>query len=198
MKWQSFTNKQKAYIISIGLIAVVMIWSFFSAKILTANLNRKELSDGGDSKQAVVEGIILTETKNTEKYWELYAESGTYNSKVDVVSLNDVNANFYNENEVSMSIQSSQGEYNAKNGVITLFDDTYVVLKDDLTLNADKLVWSGSNEPIFAYGHVIVTKGNEYMANADEIEISANYENIKIKGNTTSKVFDRSSNEKKK
>ncbi|MBO7672355.1 LPS export ABC transporter periplasmic protein LptC [bacterium] len=196
MKWQSFSGKQKAYIISISLVIVILLWSFFSAKILTSQLNRKELAEGGDNKQAVVEGVILTETKNQVKYWELYAENGTYNSKDDVASLNDVNANFYKDNQVSMSIQSSQGAYDSRNGTITLFDDTYVVIKDGLTLSADKLVWSGSNKPIFAYGHVIITKGAEFMASADEIEISAEYDNIKIKGNTTSKVFNRSGNGK--
>lgn len=196
MKWQSFSGKQKAYIISVSLVIVILLWSFISAKILTSELNRKDLAEGGDSKQAVVEGVILTETKNQVKYWELYAENGTYNSKEDVASLNDVNANFYKNNEVSMSIQSSQGAYDSKNGTITLFDDTYVVIKDGLTLSADKLVWSGSDKPIFAYGHVIITKGAEFMASADEIEISAEYDNIKIKGNTTSKVYNRSGNGK--
>ena len=192
MKWRNFSAKQKAYIISSGLIAVVLLWSFFSAKILTTNLNRKELTNGGDSKHAVVEGVILTETKNEVKYWELYAENGTYNSSIDVASLNDVNANFYKDKVVSMSIHSSQGEYNAKHGTITLFDDTYVVIKDGLSLSADKLVWSGNDKPIFAYGHVLITKDAEFMATADEVEISADYDNIKIKGNTTSKVFNRS------
>jgi len=192
MKWQSFTNKQKTYVIVVAMLSVVLLWSFISAKILTSNLNRKDLANGGDSKQAVVEGVILTETKNEVKYWELYAENGVYNSNDDVASLNDVNANFYKDNQVSMSIQSSQGAYDAKNGTITLFDDTYVVIKDGLTMSADKLVWSGSDKPVFAYGHVIITKGSEFMASADEIEISAEYDNIKIKGNTTSKVYNRS------
>ena len=192
MEWRNFSAKQKAYIISASLIAVVLLWSFFSAKILTTNLNRKELSNGGDSKQAVVEGVILTETKNEVKYWELYAENGTYNSNIDVASLNDVNANFYKDKVVSMSIRSSQGEYNSKTGTITLFDDTYVIIKDGLSLSADKLVWSGNDKPVFAYGHVLITKDAEFMATADEVEISADYDNIKIKGNTTSKVFNRS------
>lgn len=192
MKWQSFSNKQKAYIIVSTMICVVLLWSFFSAKILTSNLNRKDLANGGDSKQAVVQGVILTETKDQVKYWELYAENGVYSSDRDVATLNDINANFYRDNEVSMSIQSAQGEYDANNGVITLYDDAYVVLKDGLSLSADKLVWSGNDKPIFAYGHVLITKGTEFMASADEIEISSEYDNIKIKGNTTSKVYNRS------
>ena len=192
MKWQSFSGKQKAYIISASLVCVVLLWSFFSAKILTSNLNRKDLVNGSDSKQAIVEGVILTETKNEVKYWELYAENGTYSSNNEIASLNEINANFYRDNEVSMSIKSSQGEYDAKNGIITLYDDTYVVIKDGLSLSADKLVWSGNDKPIFAYGHVLITKGSEFMASSDEVEISANYDDIKIKGNTISKVYNRS------
>lgn len=195
MKWQSFTNKQKIYIIAFTVITIILLWSFFSAKILTSSLNRKEISKGEDAQQAVVEGIILTETKEEEKYWEIYADTGVYDSKQEVATLNGVLANFYKENNVSMSVTSSQGSYNAKEKTITLFDDTYLVIKDGLTLNADKLIWSGNDKPIFAYGNVIVTKDNQFVANSDEIEISADYEDIKIKGNTTSKIYG-SNNEK--
>ena len=197
MKWQSFTKKQKAYIIGGILVLLILTWSFLSARILTTGLNRQNLAEGGDNKSAVAEGIILTETKDEVKYWEVYGDEGLYDSKKDVTTLNGVLANFYKDNEVSMSIKSAQAEYNSNEKVITLFDDTFVVLKDGLTLNADKLVWSGNDKPIFAYGHVILTKGSEYMANADEVEISANYDDIKIKGNTVSRVYDRSNNEKK-
>jgi len=196
MKWQSFTKKQKLYIIVSGVIALILLWSFFSAKILTAGLNRKELSEGGDSQQAAVEGIILTETKNEEKYWEIYGDTGIYDSKQEVATLNNVHANFFKDNKVNMSIISSRGTYNAKEKTITLYEDTYLVLEQGLTLNADKLIWSGNDKPIFAYGNILITKDDKFMATADEIEISADYENIKIKGNTTSKIYDRGKNAK--
>ena len=197
MKWQSFTKKQKTYIIAFSAIVLVLLWSFFSAKLLTSGLNRKELVQGGESQQAVVEGIIITETKDEEKYWEIYGDNGLYDSKKEIASLNNVHANFFKENKVSMSIVSSKGTYNAKEKTITLYEDTYLVLEQGLTLNADKLIYKGSNNPILAYGNVVVTRGDEFMANADEIEISADYSNIKIKGNTTSKIYNRSNNEKK-
>ncbi len=189
MKWQSFTKKQQIYIIAAGVITFILLWSFFSAKLLTSGLNRKELSKGEDSQQAVVEGIILTETKDEEKYWEIYGDTGVYDSKQEVATLNGVHANFYKENQVSMSITSSKGTYNSKEKTITLYEDTYLVIKEGLTLNADKLVWSGNDKPIFAYGNVLLTKDNSLMANADEIEISADYSDIKIKGHTTSKIY---------
>ncbi len=196
MKWQSFTNKQKIYIIASAAIVLILLWSFFSAKLLTSGLNRKDIEQGGDSQQAVVEGIILTETKDEEKYWEIYGDTGVYDSRQEVATLNGVLANFYKDNKVSMSIKSSKGTYDSKDKKITLYEDTYLVIKEGLTLSADKLVWTGNDKPIFAYGHVIITKDDQFMANADEIEISADYENIKIKGNTVSKIYNRSKNEK--
>ena len=196
MKWQSLTKKQKMYVIVSSAITLILLWSFFSAKLLTSDLNRKDLAQNGESQQALVEGIILTETKDEEKYWEIYGDSGLYDSKQDVASLNNVHANFFKDNKVSMSIVSSKGSYDAKTKTITLYEDTYLVIEQGLTLSADKLIYKGSNEPVLAYGNVIVTKGDEFMANADEIEISADYSNIKIKGNTTSKIYNRSNNEK--
>lgn len=196
MKWQSLTKKQKMYVIAFGVITLILLWSFFSAKLLTSGLNRKDLAQNGESQQAIVEGIILTETKDEEKYWEIYGDTGMYDSKQETASLNNVHANFYKENKVSMSIVSSKGTYNAKTKTITLYEDTYLVIEQGLTLNADKLVYNGTDKPIEAYGNVIVTKGDEFMANADEIEISADYSNIKIKGNTTSKIYNRSNNGK--
>ena len=195
-KWQSLTKKQKMYVIVSGAITLILLWSFFSAKLLTSGLNRKDLAQNGESQQALVEGIILTETKNEEKYWEIYGDTGLYDSKQDTASLNNVHANFFKDNKVSMSIVSSKGSYDAKTKTITLYEDTYLVIEQGLTLSADKLIYKGSNEPILAYGNVIVTKGDEFMANADEIEISADYSNIKIKGNTTSKIYNGSNNEK--
>ena len=196
MKWQSLTKKQKMYVIVSSAITLILLWSFFSAKLLTSGLNRKDLAQNGESQQALVEGIILTETKNEEKYWEIYGDTGLYDSKQDTASLNNVHANFFKDNKVSMSIVSSKGSYDAKTKTITLYEDTYLVIEQGLTLSADKLIYKGSNEPILAYGNVIVTKGDEFMANADEIEISADYSNIKIKGNTTSKIYNGSNNEK--
>ena len=196
MKWQSFTKKQKIYIIAFSAITLILLWSFFSAKFLTSGLNRKDLAQNGESQQALVEGIILTETKDEEKYWEIYGDSGLYDSKQETASLNNVHANFFKENKVSMSIVSSKGTYNAKDKTITLYEDTYLVIEQGLTLSADKLIYKGSDKPILAYGNVIITKGDEFTANADEIEISADYTNIKIKGNTTSKIFNRSNNGK--
>ena len=64
--------------------------------------------------------------------------------------------NFYKDNEVSMSFQSSKGTYNAQKKVIMLYQDTFIVLKDGMTLKADRLRYPGGDEPIIAKGNCAI------------------------------------------
>ena len=50
--------------------------------------NIKEVLTNALGKQQVtVHGLIVTETKDNKKYWEIYAEEGNYNDKDKVVLL---------------------------------------------------------------------------------------------------------------
>jgi lipopolysaccharide assembly outer membrane protein LptD (OstA) len=104
--------------------------------------------------------------------------------------LNNVIGNFYNDNnEVSMSFESSKGTYNENKEQIILYDDTFIVLKDLTTLRANKLEWSGTDKPVIAKGNVRITRNKDFLATAEEVEISPNYDRFKIIGNTVSKVY---------
>ena len=74
-------------------------------------------------------------------------------------------------------------------GVITLYENTYIVLKDQTSLSTDKLVWSGSDKDTIADGNVIIKKGNEMTAVADKCIIGAGYDKFKIIGKTQTKLY---------
>ena len=88
-----------------------------------------------------------------------------------------------------MSFQSSKGSYDEKNGVITLYEHTYIVLKDETSLEADRLTWSGSDKDTVAEGNVKIKKSNEMYALADKCIISPGYEKFKIIGQTQTKIY---------
>ena len=144
----------------------------------------------GDDQEAVVNGIILTETKNDQKYWEIYGETGKWDSKQGIAQLNKVIGNFYKENEVSMSFESSKGVYNSKEGDITLYSDTFIALKDGITLNADKLHWTDSHTPIVAEGHIKIKKVKNYYLQQIKLLSVRIMKVFKIMGNTVSKVYE--------
>ena len=189
-KLQNLSKKQKAYFGAFAVLVSVLLWAFISAGVITSNFNRSQLQTDQDRQEALIKGIILTETKDEKKYWEIYGETGNYDSKNGVAMLNNLVGNFYNDkNEVSMSFESSRGTYNEAKSQIILYDDTYIVLKDLTTLRANKLVWSGRDVPIVAQGNVKITRGNEFIATASKVEISPTYDRFKIIGNAVSKVY---------
>lgn len=187
---KSLSKKQKAYLGAFLLIAALLLWAFISAGVITHNFNRSQLQTDNDRQEALIQGIILTETKDEKKYWEIYGETGNYDSKNGVAMLNNVVGNFYDdENNVSMSFESSKGTYSESKKQIILYEDTFIVLKDFTTLRANKLVWSGRDIPIVAEGNIRITRNNDFISTAEKVEISPDYDKFKIIGNTVSKVY---------
>ncbi len=190
MDLRNLSKKQKLYVGVFAGIVSLLAWAFISAGVITHNFNRSQLQTDQDRQEALIDGIILTETKDEKKYWEIYGETGNYDSKNGVAILNNVIGNFYDDNnEVSMSFESSRGTYNEKKEQIILYDDTFIVLKDLTTLRANKLVWSGKDIPTVAQGNVRITRKTDLLATAQKVEISPDYSTFKIVGNTVSKVY---------
>ncbi len=188
--WSNLSKKKKAYAGAFVVLASIMLWAFISAGVITHDFNRSQLSVDKDRQEALINGIILTETKDEKKYWELYGETGAYDSTNEVAMMDNVIGNFYKENKVAMSFQSSKGTYNAAKKTIVLYQDTFVVLEDGTTLKADRLRYAGNEQPIIATGNVKITRDNNFLATADEVMISPDFTSFKIKGNTTSKMYD--------
>ncbi len=192
---QNITKKQKAYIGAFAAIVALLMWAFISAGVITNNFNRSQLQTDKDRQEALINGIILTETKDENKYWEIYGETGNYDSSNGVAMLNNVVGNFFDDNnDVSMSFESSKGTYNEKKSQIILYENTFIVLKDLTTLRANKLIWSGKDQPVIAEGNVRITRNSEFLALAKRVEISPDYEHFKISGNAVSKVFNDKEN----
>lgn len=189
-KIKNLSKKQKAYVGAFCAIVALLAWAFISAGVITHNFNRSQLQTDQDRQEASIDGIILTETKNEKKYWEIYGETGNYDSKNGVAMLDNVIGNFYDdENQVSMSFESSKGTYNEKKEQIILYEDTFIVLKDLTTLRANRLIWSGKDIPTIAEGNVRITRKNELLSTAEKVEISPDYGTFKIIGNAVSKVY---------
>lgn len=190
-KYKSFDRKKRIYILVILAIVFVMLWAFISAGVITSNFNRTQLKNKENEQKVDAQGIIITETKDGKKYFEIYGETGHYSNDHSIATLNNVIGNFYKDNEVSMSFQSTKGTYDENTGVITLYDHTYIVLKDGVSLKTDKLIWSGSDKETIAEGNVVIKKSEEMQSTADKCIIGAGYDKFKIEGKTTTKVFSK-------
>lgn len=190
-KFKNFDKRKKAYVIAILAVIFVMLWAFISAGIITSSFNRAQLKNKENEQKVDAIGIIITETKEETKYFEIYGETGHYSNDHSIATLNNVIGNFYKDNEVYMSFQSSKGTYDENTGVITLFDNTYIVLKNGISLKTDKLVWAGGDKETIADGNVVIKKGDELLSTAEKCIISPGYDKFKITGKTVTKVFEK-------
>lgn len=190
MDIKKLSKKKRVYLMIVFAFTGILLWAYITARVITHDFNRQQVAGKQDQQEAVVKGIILTETKDKQKYWEIYAETGKYDSLNGIAQLNDVIANFFDENGVSMSLESSKGTYNSVSKVITLYEKTFIVIAGGITLNADKLTYVNSETPIVAEGHVKIRKDNALVSTADKIIISPDYDHFKIIGNTVSKVYE--------
>ena len=188
-RFKKLDKKKKSYLISIFVVIFIMLWAFISAGIITTNFNRAQIKGKENEQKVDASGIIITETKQGKKYFEIYGENGNYSNDHSIATLNNVIGNFYKDGNVSMSFQSSKGTYNEKTGVITLFENTYIILDSGVSLNANRLVWSGSDTETIAEGNVKIKKNNEMMSTADRCIIGANYDKFRIEGNTKTQVW---------
>lgn len=184
-------KKKRTYLFVVLGIVFIMVWAFVSAGVITANFNRAQVKGGANDQKVNAVGIIITETKQGKKYFEIYGETGNYSNDHSVATLNNVVGNFYKDDEVAMSFQSSKGSYDEKTGTITLYEHTYIVLKDETSLEADRLTWSGSDKDTVAEGNVRIKKSDEMNALADKCIISPGYEKFKIVGQTQTKIYGR-------
>ncbi len=188
-------KKNRTYLLAGLAVVLVMGWAFISAIMITANYTRIQLKGSPDKQNVDAIGVIITETKDGGKYFEIYGEKGHYSNDHNIATLYNVVGNFYKDNEVSMSFQSSKGTYNEKTKVITLYENTFIVLEDSTSLNTDKLIWSGSDKDTIVEGNVVIKKNNEMIATAERGIIGAGYEKFKIMGNATTKLYDKDGSE---
>lgn len=189
MNFKDLSKKRKVYLLAFLALAGVMLWAFITAGIITRNFNREQLIGTENKQELDISSVILTETKNDKKYWEIYGEKGSYDSDSKVALLENVAGNFYSNNEVSISFESSSGTYNEVKRQIILYKDTHIVIKDGTSLYCDRLVWSGSDKEVVAEGNVKINRNNELIATADKVVINPTYTKFKIIGKTVTKLY---------
>lgn len=186
-------SKKRWYILATLCIVFVMLWAFISAGVITGNFNREQLKGSENDQKVDAIGVIITETKEGKKYFEIYGETGNYTNERNIATLHNVVGNFYKDGHVAMSFQSSKGSYDESAGTITLYENTYIVLENGTSLESDKLIWAGSDKETVALGNVKIKKSNEMVATANKCIISPTFEAFKIIGNSKTKIYGKES-----
>ena len=117
-------NKKKIYKIVFISTLALCVFSFIWAWWVTRGV-RNNSAETLASQKVAINNLVLTETKDKKKYWEIYGETGNYNNADKKASLDNILGNFYKENEVSMSFSAEHGVYDEVAKTITLTDKVF-------------------------------------------------------------------------
>ena len=190
-KFLKLDKKKQGYIIGFVLCAGSLFWAFITAGILTSDFNRSNLNNAADRQEVKTRGLIITETKDNKKYFEIYGETGNYNNADKKAELDNIIGNFYKDNEVSMSFSSVHGTYDEVEKTIILREKVFIVIQDGTSLKSDELIWQGNDKDILANGNVIIERNGELNAVAEHAIISPDFDKFKIKGKSVTKIYDK-------
>lgn len=186
-------EKKKLYL-SIFFLAVLVVcifsfaWSWWVTRGIREN-TEKALNQG---QTAAVKNLVITETKDGKKYWELYAKGGDYSSTEGLVILDEIIGNFYDKNEeVVLSFRSPKGVYVESEKTIKLEGDTLLVAKDGSSISANEFIWKGQDEDITAEGSVIINRNNELVTVGDKAVFNSKLTYFKIMGKSSTKIYDK-------
>jgi len=185
------TKRKIAYIIILFIIILGCSWAFISAGLITKNLKKDILSNAGEKQELNIENLVITETKDDKKYWELYAESGYYDNQNKVAILYNIVGNFYEDDKVVLSMESSKGSYSEINKKVVLYENTYFVYKDGTDVKADRFVWQGNDKDITATGNVIINRHGEVKTYSNEAILGNQMTNIRIKGRSKTEFYSK-------
>lgn len=187
-------KRVKIAIIFISVVLVACIAGFINAWFLTGGLTLSDLTEEqkNNAEKLWVENILLTETKEGKKYWEIYGKNGQYVDQKNRIILNNVIGNFYDEKgEVILSFAGDKGEYETKTKRIILTKNAKLASKDNTQMNAEKMTWEGDDNIIHAEGHVKAVKADELLITCDRTVFSTNFEYFRVYGHTKTNVYEK-------
>lgn len=187
-------KRVKVAIVFISVVLVACIAGFINAWFITGGLTLSDLTEEqkNNSEKLWVEGILLTETKEGRKYWEIYGDSGQYVDNQSRIILNNVIGNFYDEKgKVVMSFAGDKGEYEIKTSRVILTEKAKLAAQDNTQMNSDKMTWEGSKNIIHAEGHVKAVKEGELVITCDKTVFNKDFTDFRVYGHTTTKVYEK-------
>ncbi len=186
------TKKVKFSLFFILFMLIICIIGLIQAKNITKTLkDTPKNSQQGQSEKVSIKDMLITETKDGKKYWEVFAGFGEYASSKNIADLKDVVGNFYKNGKVVVSFKANKGTYENGKKRITLEDNALIVAEDGTALKAQKIVWEGEKDKIVAYGNVQITKSDNLYATCQRSEFSSDFKNFKTFVRTTTKVYSK-------
>lgn len=183
-------NKRAIFSI-IFLVAVIILslWAFIMSGNILKKTEVAEKNDSGISEEITLRELVITETREGKKFWEVYADSGRYDNGSNVAILKNITGNFYDGDKVILSLSSPTATYDNNTKEIKLQGGVEAMNDKNVYLRADEVSWKGAKNNIVASGNVKIIRENQVMTVSDKSVFNTDFSNLEISGNSNTYVF---------
>ena len=176
-----------------SIVFIISLFILITIALIYTNKWTKDfqefLKTQGGIEHATVNDVVITETKDGIKEWEVYAAVAEYDNDKVTATMHDIVGNYYKNNEVVMSFTAPRGKYNSENKKIELSDSVKIVGKDNIKLTADKISWTTTEDKIYAEGNIIINKNNELIALSEKGAVTRDFKFMEISGKAELRVY---------
>ncbi len=183
------SKKNIAYVVAFSIILVACIWAFVSAGMITKSFKNKIVDQTYKNKEANIENLLVTETKEGVKLWEMYAETGRYSDTDSIVLLEDIIGNFYEDDLVKASFKADRGTYHSTKKEIVLYSNVVIVYNDGTNIMTDRIEYMGKDTDIIAVGNVRIEKPKEAIIYGGKAVLKGDFSDFHIEGRTQTKFY---------
>ena len=190
-------KRTKFSIIFIITFFILIIIAFLYAHNWTKDF-QEFLNSQGSVQYATVKDVVITETKDGIKEWEVYSAVAEYDNNKVTATMHDIVGNYYKKGEVVMSFSAAKGTYDSEMKKIELLEEVKVVGKDNIKLTADSISWVTTEDKIYAQGNVIVNKNDEIIAISNKGAITKDLKEMEIMDNAELRVYKEFKDQNKK
>lgn len=190
---KNMSKKILVPIIILSVLSILSMWIFFtdsSGKVkVEVNSDNKSTEKVIENEKVKVSDLIIIETNEEKKIWEIVAESGTYDKAMDKATLNNIKGNFYKNDEVVLSVEAPLAIYDSANKEVTLKNGATAANNKNVRVTANEINWAGQNKIITATGNVKINQDDKMLTTSDKSVFNTDFTYLKLSGNSNSYVF---------
>lgn len=183
------SKKSILFAIIILILIALSYWAYSTSGNITDNAGKISQNTSPDSEKVNIEDMVITETREGQKFWEIYAESGRYENNANQAILSNIKGNFYKNGKVVLSFEASQGTYNGKSKEVKLIGGIKALTDKDIFIEAKELGWIGHTDKMTAKGNVKIRKGADFLTFADAATFTTAFSDVKVQGHSQTNVY---------
>lgn len=170
------------------VFGILCIWAFAVSNSIMGESKITE-SESDEQEQIAIRELIITETKDGKKFWEVYADTGNFDKGNNEAVLNNISANFYKDEAVVLSVASPVAVYDSEKKEITLKGGAQGANNKNIYIKAEEIRWAGSKDEILAKGNVKIIRQDQVMTVSDKSLFDTDFTNLEISGDANTYVY---------